>query len=333
MDGYELLSKMKEKYPKVIRIILSGYTDERIIFKALLHNIAKFYIYKPWSNQELLRCMEQLFETEDLLNSKDLLLLINNTEELPTLQTKYQRILNMIDGDMDIGIIATEIEKDLAISTKLLHVANAAIYRLKTGSIRQASVYIGLQNLKSLIYATSIINLNSTSQLENNYTEHIWKHALLTNKILHYIYETFLHKKLPDTALSAGLLHNIGIVFFIKNFFQKYIICVKRSITEDISIVDLECSEFKVTHQETGGYLVSWWGLPFPIVEAALFHHRPFDAMIVNTELVACVHIAQSYDCKILIEPDSTIFYTEVFERIATKMELFEEKIQEEKWD
>ena len=31
IDGYELLSRVKELYPNIIRIILSGFSDERII--------------------------------------------------------------------------------------------------------------------------------------------------------------------------------------------------------------------------------------------------------------------------------------------------------------
>jgi len=54
MNGNELLSTVKEKYPKIIRIILSGYADEKSMFKALLHNVAKLYIFKPWKNAELL---------------------------------------------------------------------------------------------------------------------------------------------------------------------------------------------------------------------------------------------------------------------------------------
>jgi len=333
MDGYELLSKIKEKYPKVIRSILSGYAEEKTIFKAILHNIAKIYIYKPWNNDQLLRCIEQLFETEDVLNSKDLLFIINDVVELPTIQSSYQRILSMIESDDDIGNIAMEIEKDLAISTKLLHVANTAIYGLKTGSIRQAAVYIGLQNLKSIVYVTSVINTNSTSELENKYTEHIWKHAFLTNKILYYIYEKCLHKKLPEAALAAGLLHNIGYVILIRNFLTKYTNYNERAEKESINLLELELSEFKVTHQETGGYLVSWWGLPFPIVEAALFHHKPLDAQIVNTELVACVHIAQHYAWMIMKEPIVTGFFPQVFDKIGITNEKFDEKINEESWN
>ncbi|MHB8131806.1 MAG: response regulator, partial [Mobilitalea sp.] len=50
LDGYNLLTIVKEKYPKIIRVILSGYAEEKPMFKALLHNLAKLYVFKPWNN-------------------------------------------------------------------------------------------------------------------------------------------------------------------------------------------------------------------------------------------------------------------------------------------
>ena len=35
MTGYELLSQVKKRFPSMVRIILSGFSDERIVFDAL----------------------------------------------------------------------------------------------------------------------------------------------------------------------------------------------------------------------------------------------------------------------------------------------------------
>lgn len=54
MDGIELLAKVKNKYPKTVRILITGYSDTKIakdaINKAQVHN----YIEKPWDNEELM---------------------------------------------------------------------------------------------------------------------------------------------------------------------------------------------------------------------------------------------------------------------------------------
>ncbi len=41
MNGFDLLKKVKDKYPLTLRVALSGYTDSKKIYKALEENIAK----------------------------------------------------------------------------------------------------------------------------------------------------------------------------------------------------------------------------------------------------------------------------------------------------
>lgn len=324
MDGYELLSKIKEKYPKTIRIILSGYTEEKTIIKAIIKNIAKVYIFKPWNNDDLIHCVEQLFFVENLLNSNNLLVLINNLDSIPTTPLNHQNILSLIEEDEDIKTISEEIEKDLAISTNLLHVANSALYGVKTGSVKQAVTYLGLQNTKMLITSTSILNSINSFNYNSNF-EKLWKHSLLTNKVLSLIYEKFLKKKLPETSLSAGLLHNVGVLAMKHELIDKF----NSEDKNCDNLLNLENNEFGVTHQEVGGYLLSWWELPFPIVEAALFHHRPFDDAIVNKELVLAVHIAQNYACEIINKQRITPFYPETFKALNIEQNKFEKRLQE----
>ncbi len=332
MDGYEFLSQVKEQYPAVIRIILSGYSDEKTIFKALLHNIAQIYIFKPWNNTELLHSIEQLLETADHLSSADLLVLFNNLESLPTISSVYQEILEMIEHDEDILEIAEVIERDPSIATRLLHVANSAFYGLHTGSVKQAAIYVGLQNIQSLIYSTLILDTKQLDENERVWAERFWKHSLLTSKLLHFLYDEMLKKKMPETAYSAGLLHNIGLLVLIQNYLDRYAKLIRNSWRSSVSILGLEKEEFGVTHQEVGGYLAVWWGLPFPITEVSLYHHSPFDPSVINTELVSCVHIAQHYAWILLGEPVVAEFFPKTFEQIGVDTREFEAIVGNRSW-
>jgi len=49
---------------------------------------------------------------------------------------------------------------------------------------------------------------------------------------------------------------------------------------------------FGVTHAEVGAYLLGLWGIPFPIVEAVAFHHRPEEVAPEARALVTAVHMA-----------------------------------------
>jgi len=63
MDGYELLQRVKQKYPSTVRLILSGYAEEKLIVSALENNLAMLYLFKPWDNKALIGTIEQVLKS------------------------------------------------------------------------------------------------------------------------------------------------------------------------------------------------------------------------------------------------------------------------------
>jgi HD-like signal output (HDOD) protein len=329
MDGYAFLSQVKQKYPKTLRVMMSAYCDEQDTIRALTGNIVKHYILKPWSNDELLSCIDRLVATQRMLNSPELLKLFNGIDEFPTISESYHRIQALIYENASIKRIANEIEKDFAISTKLLHIVNSAFFGVKTGSIHQAAKVLGLQNISSVLRTTVVMNTIGFFRIAKPDYEMLWTHALATNTILSFIYKTFLHKKLPETAMTAGLLHNIGFFALAQLVSSEVMNLTRQHNPEDKNLLVLEKQYLSLTHQEVGGYLLSWWDLPFPIVESALFHHQPFEPSIVNTELVKAVHIAQNYAWEAVQRQSVTPFFAEAFEALGINKEEFEARFMD----
>lgn len=328
MDGYQLLCKVKELYPKIPRVILSGYSDEKIVLKALQQNIAKIYVFKPWENEKLLKAIEQIFEIETILSDNNLLLHVNNIEGLPTIESSYQKIISLVENDAEIRDIAMEIEKDQSIASKVLHVVNSAYYGVRTGSVRHAVAYLGLLNIRSLLLSTSILDAFECGGIPRRNIEVHWRHAFITNKLLNYIYEKQLRKKLMEASQAAGLLHNAGIIFFMNCYKGKYVKAAMRAKQEGINILDMEKKEFGNTHQETGGYLMQWWELPYPIIETALFHHKPMDERIINKQLVQAVHLADKYASDFIGDKYTYDFDEGIFESLGFEKEKFEEGLK-----
>ncbi|QZY54036.1 HDOD domain-containing protein [Crassaminicella profunda] len=298
MNGYELLQKVKEQHPKVLRVAFSGYTDNNKIVQALENNLAKLYLFKPWSNDTLLSIIDKIFGFEDILRNKNLLNLIHNLDDLPTLPFLYQDLCTLIEKDAGIDEISKKIEEDQAISSRILRVVNSAFSSSKTGSVKDAIMYLGLSNVKHMVLSNSVF---LSTQLNPFLTDLLWKHVNLTNRMVIFIYKKILQKKVPKTYESAGLLHDIGKVVLLNNFHEKYVKIFKRTILEPkLNIADLEKEVLGVNHQEIGAYLLDWWEIPHPIIESALFHHNPTDPRIINKELVSIVHIAGTYSWKFL---------------------------------
>ena len=292
MDGFELLRIAKNKYPATLRVALSGFTDNKKIFSALDDNLAKLYMFKPWDNNELISTIDKIFTIEEVLKDENLLNLINNLDQLPTLPFLYKELSDLVEKDADIDLISKKIEEDQSIASKILKVANSAFYGAKTGSISQAIMYIGLLNVKNIVLTNSVFKTSSNQEYHNL----LWNHVNLANKIMNIIYQKCLNKRIPNEYASAGLLHDIGRIIILNFFKEKYdvvISFINENPGIDISKVENQMMGFD--HQKIGGYLLNWWEIPTPIVEAALFHHEPYNPAIINSELVMVVHLANYY--------------------------------------
>ncbi|WPX08342.1 HDOD domain-containing protein [Anaerocellum danielii] len=290
ISGFELLKTVKQKYPGTIRIILSGYADENLVFRALQTNIAKLYILKPWDNERLKQIIKNIFELEDLMKAKKCLEIVNNIDYIPTLKNLYLKITKAIEDELGIDNIISAIEEDPAISSKILQVANSAFYNLKTASVKQAVVYLGLVNVRNIILNTTIFECLQDGSSKSL----LWQHANIANNVFYYLYDNIMKKRVHDSYASAGLLHGIGQLILLKTYPKKYIeyLSVIKEEKGPIDHQKFELELFGISHPELGAVLLNWWDIPYPVVEAALFHHQPYDERIIHKELVCAVNIA-----------------------------------------
>ncbi len=328
MNGYELLSVVKEKYPGVFRIILSGNTDEQQILKAIHKGIANLYIMKPWNNKEIIRMLDQVFETETLLQDRKLLEEFNNLSELPTLKSSYQRIIEMTESDADLADITAAIELDQSIASKILRIANSAYFGVKTGSVRQAVLFLGFNNIRNVIISTTFFDFMMIPPDSKRFAQSLQEHAFLTNKLMHMIYKQHLHKEVPEQASAAGLLHNIGMLYMLGRFGGRFSTVIRECIAQGTDLLAREREEFPVSHTEAGGFLLRWWEIPYPIVEAALYCFNPLSESIINSELVCAVHIARYFACELLHIHFPCAVYEEAFQKLGLEKEEIENSIK-----
>jgi DNA-binding NtrC family response regulator len=61
MSGVELLARTLERWPDVVRIIVSAYSDAPRLLAAMNRGHAHEYIVKPWDKEELSGCIERAF--------------------------------------------------------------------------------------------------------------------------------------------------------------------------------------------------------------------------------------------------------------------------------
>src|SRR4030095_5269981 len=109
--------------------------------------------------------------------------------------------------------------------------------------------------------------------------------ALLAKKIVG-------NPALADAAFTAGLLHHIGALVLLHAAPPHYerALELRKQLKGNSAAAEREV--FGVTHAEVGAYLLGLWGIPFPIVEAVAFHHRPNEVAPESRALGTAIHIA-----------------------------------------
>ena len=111
MSGTEFLAKVKEKYPDVIKIILTGYTQVDSITESINKgNIYKFLL-KPWNDQNLKLEISKALEQYDLIQANKRLhekILVQN-EELKKINENLEGLIQERTEALEIQNQALEL--------------------------------------------------------------------------------------------------------------------------------------------------------------------------------------------------------------------------------
>jgi signal transduction histidine kinase len=74
MTGTELLSKVREEFPDVIRLMMTGYSDVNSVVNAVNEGNVYRYIGKPWDPEELTAVIRHAFDQHRLIGERRRLL-------------------------------------------------------------------------------------------------------------------------------------------------------------------------------------------------------------------------------------------------------------------
>lgn len=100
MSGTEFLSLTATKYPDIIRIILTGYTDVEDLVEAINSGKVFKYVTKPWNDDELRGVVRQAIETHNVLKAR--------TEELRR-TLRQETLLNAVTSTIRSALSYDEI--------------------------------------------------------------------------------------------------------------------------------------------------------------------------------------------------------------------------------
>lgn len=291
IDGATLLARVREQFPDVIRIILSGHADLNAALRAV--PVAHQFLGKPCDPSTLRVSIERACRLKTVLSNDSLRRTVGSMRELPALPRTYVALTEAL-GEVDVGLdqVAKIVEQDVAIAAKILQLVNSAFFGLSRDvtNIRTAVSYLGIDILKSLVLSLGVFRVFEKAELVQGFSiEQFQTHACLTAKIAEALPSV---RYLGDATALAALLHDVGKLILAAQMPGHLARVLKEARERGRPLYEVEEELAGVTHAEIGAYLLGLWGLPWAIVEAVAHHHVPSRVPGQGLDTLASVHIA-----------------------------------------
>ena len=273
-DGAELLKMVSERWPDVVRIVLSGYSERDQVLR--LVPVAHQYLSKPCDAQRLVAIIERCVGLRTLLPSGELRSRVGRIRALPVMASVHSRLqASMASENLDVQETAAIVASDPVTAAKVLQLANSAFFRLArpVSNIDQAVAYIGVAALRSVLPSPAVF----LSWPDEGPMREVDFGRLQEDSHAMAAGARALAGETPwaDEALLAGLLHNIGYWVLAQEAPRELAEAILLAAGERIAMRAAEARIIGATHAQVGAYLLGIWGLPPSIVDAVAHHHDP----------------------------------------------------------
>ena len=291
MDGATLLGKIRDRYPNTSRIILSGFSDAVLATRAV--PVAHRFLAKPCNASELHSAIERVCAMQDLLSSPELRKIVGAVGELPSLSATYTDLTHALkDPKTSIPQVAEIIERDIAMSAKVLQIANSAFFGLarRVNSLSNAVSCLGMETIKNLALTSEVFRVFvPDARVPRSFCDSIQHHAIRTAAIANILP---VEQGSRDITAVAALLHDIGSLFLASAMPKEF--CATRAHASESGCKHFEAEEelLGTSHAEIGAYLLGLWGIPNLAVEAIAHHHHPTRVQHTAFDCTIAVYVA-----------------------------------------
>jgi putative nucleotidyltransferase with HDIG domain len=219
---------------------------------------------------------------------------LSKKESLPTLPTTYTKLIRVIGNpNTSISELVEIITYEPILTANLLRVANSAYTCLSdpVEDVSDAVMYMGMNEVGRIALSVGYFDVFAAKGVSADFLKGIWLHSISV-ALLSWRMATIGQFTFAQEAYLAGLLHDIGKLFFATTYTSAYASMRTRVVKGEVSGLEIENSNFGIMHTEAGEELCRFWKLSGRTIEIVRKHHEPETASEESRELALCVAAA-----------------------------------------
>jgi putative nucleotidyltransferase with HDIG domain len=299
LNGVEFLAHVVRAQPDSARIVISGHADKLKIAECL--SVGHRYLNKPFDPRTLIALLQHITHFRGIISNPKLRSLLGSMGSLPSPPDAFVKISQIIESPYSsVSDIAAEMERDAALTTKILRLVNSAQFGIqrKIVSPEEAIQILGVAFVRDLVLAIQTFTNFQKSPANYAVPSTVWEQSIRTSCAARKLGRALgFSDTVCEQAFLAGLLHDVGKLILITKAHEDYKSLLDYASRFQLSASEAERRLFGVTHAQLGAYLLALWGLPDEVVRIVEHHHSPSllrDPSLIEPLLL--VHVAQGLD-------------------------------------
>ncbi|MDD2851978.1 MAG: HDOD domain-containing protein [Desulfuromonadaceae bacterium] len=202
--------------------------------------------------------------------------LLSDVSSVPSLPLLYSRLDETINHPRSsIADIAKVLSEDQGLAARILKLANSPLfgYFSKIDTVTQAVTIIGIQQVRDLALAISVIGVFKGLPKDLVTMECFWRHSIgaaLAARVL----ATSQREANLERFFVAGILHDIGRLLLFMRLPDLCREMIETARNSNQCLHELERQRLGYDHADVGGALLRRWKLPTRVTEPVEYHHR-----------------------------------------------------------
>jgi len=298
VSGIELLKRVRDMFPHVIRFVLSGCCREQTFNQAAA--VAHQVIAKPCDTEKLKNLISRAFVLNKRIHKSRSGPIVSSIQSLPSMPRIYEEVVEVLrDSDRSARKVGQLIANDIGMSAKILQVANTSFCgaRARIADPVRAVVHLGLETVGALILSEGIFSKLSEERVREFYLDGLQEHSIRVGRMARQICKMqHMSEESLEVAMMAGILHESGMIILASDFADQLREMIAESRRRRVPLYKIETDRLAVNHADVSGMLLDFWQLPQGIVEAVTFHHEPHLCPVQDFSVVAAVYAANAID-------------------------------------
>jgi HD-like signal output (HDOD) protein len=268
MNGADLLEKVSQLYPSIVRIILSGHADLDLSVRASY--VAHQWFNKPCDPLVLKTEIERINEVRGDFAHEEVRQLVGSVKSLPSVPKVFIKIKTMLrTKSVTMKDLSSLILEDPALCAKVLQVANSSfiVSSRNVTHLDDAVTRLGVDVVSNIVAVAEIYS--RAEGVPSAFLQQTLQRGLKIAKLA----TSIANKPDRDMTMLAGILHNIGeLILWQINPDEIDAYLKKKTLGQDNTA--LERQIFKVDNIQITSYILHLWNFPYSVIECITLQNK-----------------------------------------------------------